>query len=89
MIKFIVERASEWNRRRPCEEAVHHTDFNRNYLISEEIEEGWTVDLDDLDQLENFMAKYGNIVLYPVGSRKNIWNHPRLPVLIIYDSYLE
>lgn len=89
MIRFIVSRASEWNSRSLCEEAVLHTNFNRNYLTSEEVEDGWTIDLEDWDRLEEFMAKYGDIVIYPVGSRKNVWSCPKLPVLTIYDDYLD
>lgn len=78
MQKFIVRRASnDGNEEQPCSEAVRKE------------KELWTIEFDLLVGLLDFCAKYGEIIIYPLGCLNNEENKLDLPVLVIYDAYIE
>ena len=77
-MKFVVTRASEYDyKKKPCDEAV----LSVVNGISQ-----WVVEFQNLQQLEEFMDKYGKVVLVP-----DVWGHyiENIRALIIYDSYIE
>ena len=77
-MKFIVMRASEYDfKKKPCDEAVKENINGTSH---------WVVEFQNLQQLEEFMDKYGKIVLAP-----DVWGRyvDNVRTLIIYDDYIE
>ncbi len=75
MQKYTVSRVSAAYEARPCDEAslehnVHH-DWDE-----------WTVELDGINGLQEFIAKHGQIIL-------NNGCDTRYPNITIYDDYVE
>ena len=77
---YTIERASCRNYRDfPCEEAIKREFIN--YKL--EVESEWSVEINTLEQLHQFIDKHGSIVI--TDSADNYIN----PHIIIYDSYIE
>lgn len=69
---------------KPCDEAML-----RDITIYDQIFQEWTVEINDLNELNNFISKYGKVVIYPSNS-KDYNLYPSLePMILIYDNYIE
>lgn len=114
-MKYIIDRASIWDDRQPCEEAfqeeVIFTDernvddpmknihigqswYTEKGWFNHRVENGhikrdrketkWVIEINSLNQLLDFMNKYGKIVIYPQAY--GIDNYQEIT---IYDDWIE
>ena len=114
---YILKRASEYNEKSPCEEAVlrpfenwqarscteeyfdehyspklglwrskglnHTTTLDGNIIRQMEDVIQWSIEINTIEELHQFVKKYGNIVIY-----ENYGNH-NADCINIYDTYIE
>lgn len=85
-MKFVVERAStscmledENTWRKPCEEAY----IDNSPKIGKSDYNLWCIDLNTLDDVLNFMEKYGNIVIRRKDASVSAYQ------IEIYDDWIE
>lgn len=69
-MKFQVIRTSQWKSEKPCEEAVKRNDI-------------WVIELNTLEDLINFVRKYGDVVIYESMYKEYPYT------IEIYDYYRE
>lgn len=85
---YIIERASEY-KNKPCEEAVKRPFKSTSNF---EITYYWSVEINTLEELHQFIDKYGSVVIYNHYSvfinDKNVY-YNNTPYILIYDSYIE
>lgn len=80
-MEFKVTRTS--TNARPCPEAYPKHFLDLKSLDPEENSKGWAVRLETLDELLQFVQRYGEVVIGPWR-----WN-PQVLQIEIYDSYRE
>ena len=83
-MKFIIDRASNWGEK-PCEEATPETIVWINKFGKKIKGDVFVVEISTLEELLNFIEKYGNIVM----EKETSFGFKRLPEIIIYDDYIE
>lgn len=87
-MRFVVERTSSYGLKKPCKEAREEkvkSYFFDSYECKnrkEKIENKWVVDLNNLQEILDFVKKYQKVVIENDG-----WYE--LPVIEIYDSWRE
>ena len=80
---YILRRASEYNKKSPCEEATLRMFKHKNTLLNEESDEyEWSIEINTLEELNQFIEKYGNLVIYKNYVGFNV------PCICIYDDYI-
>ena len=69
-MQYRISRASAIDTERPCEEAYKLPNKQGIY-------DCWYIDIDSLEQLQKFIDKYGDIIIYDFG------------LITIYDTWVE
>jgi hypothetical protein len=81
---YILKRASEYNEKSPCEEATLRMFKHKNTLLNEESDEyKWSIEINTFEELNQFIEKYGDLVIYKDYGGYNA------PCIKIYDTYIE
>ena len=81
---YILKRASEYNEKSPCEKATLRMFKHKNTLLNEESDEyKWSIEINTFEELNQFIEKYGDLVIY-----KNYGGY-NVPCIKIYDTYIE
>lgn len=81
---YIIRRASIHNGASPCEEATLRLFKHKNTLINEERDEyEWSIEINTFEELNQFIEKYGDLVIYKDHGGFNA------PTIKIYDTYIE
>jgi hypothetical protein len=81
---YIIRRASLHPGISPCEEATLKIFKHKNTLLNEESDEyEWSIEINTFEELNQFIEKYGDLVIYKDYGGYNA------PCIKIYDTYIE
>lgn len=84
-MEMLVNRSSRIKDEKPCEEAYSKGTFDTDDYSNWEL---WYIQIPDLQALQDFIDKYGKVIIFPARYDED-GTLIREQELYIYDDYME